>query len=98
MSDASDNLENDFMLLFFNATTWANVAQNNASSPVTAWAFSLHTSSPGEAGNQTTNEATYTGYGTRPTKLRASGAGGFTVTGGSASPADNVDFPAGSGG
>lgn len=95
MSDASDNFENDCSLLFFNATAWANVADNAASSPVTNWALSLHTASPGDAGNQTTSEIAYTSYA-RKTVARTSG--GFTVTGGSTVLAANQDFVAGTGG
>lgn len=95
MSDASDAFENAAALLFFNATNWANVADNASSSPFTAWYLGLHTSSPGEAGNQTTNEATYTSYA-RVSRTR-SGVG-FTVTGGSTVLAANADFPAGIGG
>ena len=53
---------------------------------------SLHTSDPGEAGNQTTNEAGYTGYARIP--VARSGAG-FTVSGSAptqVAPAANVDF------
>lgn len=95
MSDASDNFENDCSLLFFNATTWDGVAENDTTSPVTAWALGLHTASPGEAGNQGTNEITYTSYA-RVTRNRNSG--GFTVSGGSTTLAANTDFPAGTGG
>jgi hypothetical protein len=95
MSDASDAFENAASLLFFNATAWANVADNAASSPFTNWYLSLHTSSPGEAGNQTSNEITYTSYAR---VARARTAGGFTVTGGATVLAANADFPAGTGG
>lgn len=95
MSDASDSFENGLMLLFFNATAWANIAQNNGTSPVTDWSIGLHTSSPGDSGNQQTNEIAYTSYA-RATKVRTSG--GWTVTGGQAVPASNIDFPAGTGG
>jgi hypothetical protein len=95
MSDASDALENAFMLLFFNATNWANVADNAASSPITNWQLSLHTSSPGDAGNQTTNEIGYTSYAR---KAVARSGSGFTVTGGQAVLAANQDFVAGTGG
>lgn len=51
--------------LIFENVDWANIGdaaglQNSA----TAGSFyiSLHTASPGETGNQTTSEATYTGY------------------------------------
>ena len=95
MSDASDNFENDCSLLFFNATTWDGVAENDTTSPVTNWQLGLHTASPGEAGSQTTNEIAYTSYA-RVARARTSG--GFTVTGGSTVLAANADLPAGTGG
>ena len=96
MSDASDNLENDLMLLLFNATNWANVADNAASSPVTVWYLSLHTSTgPGEAGNQTTNAAAYTSYARTGVNRNS---GGWSVTGGVVSPVANIDFAAATGG
>lgn len=52
--------------------------------------MSLHTSDPGEAGDQTTSETAYTGYARQA--VARSGAG-FTVSGNSVSPAANVDFP-----
>jgi hypothetical protein len=57
--------------------------------------FSLHTGDPGEAGDQTTNETSYTSYAR--VSVARSGSG-FTVTGNSVSPAANVDFPACTGG
>jgi hypothetical protein len=95
MSDASDAFENALALLFFNATAWANVADNAASSPVTNWQLGLHTASPGEAGSQTTNEIGYTSYA-RVARARTSG--GFTVSAGVTTLAANADFPAGTGG
>jgi hypothetical protein len=66
-------------LLFLN-TDWANIGdvaglQNSA----TAGSFfiSLHTADPGEAGNQSTSEASYTGYA-RVAVART--AGGWTRT------------------
>jgi len=53
--------------------------------------ISLHTADPGEAGTQSTNEVAYTGY-SRVGRNRVSGAGGFTRTGNSISPTENVDF------
>ncbi len=52
--------------------------------------LSLHTSDPGEAGNQSTNECTYGSYAR--VAVARSGAG-FTVSGNSASLAANADFP-----
>lgn len=58
--------------------------------PLTNLYVSLHTADPGEAGDQTTSEATYTSYA-RVAVARTSG--GFTVTGNGAGGADIV-FPA----
>lgn len=72
----SDNFENRLLLLLFNATAFAGLAEDH-SSPV-ALELSLHTASPGEAGDQATTEATYTGYA-RITAARTSGV--WEVTG-----------------
>ena len=90
-----DTFENDWMKLVFNATTIGNIADNAASSPLTNVYVSLHTADPGEAGNQTTNEATYTSY-SRVAVARSSS--GWTVSGNSASPVANINFPACTGG
>lgn len=95
MSDASDVFENSLSLLFFNATTWDTVAENDTTSPATNWYLGLHTSSPGDSGNQTTNEIGYTSYA-REAVARTSG--GFTVSAGVTSLASNVDFTTGTGG
>lgn len=95
MSDASDALENSFLLLFFNGTAWANVADNAASSPITNWQLSLHTASPGDAGSQTTSEIAYTSYAR---KAVARTSGGFTVSANQATLTANQDFVAGTGG
>jgi len=87
--------ENDLLKLIFNATAIANVADNAATAPLTNLQYSLHTADPGEAGDQTTSEATYTSYA-RVAVARTSG--GHTVTNNSVSPAVNIDFPAGTGG
>lgn len=87
--------ENDLLLLTFNATAIANIADNASASPLTNLYVSLHTADPGEAGDQTTNEATYTSYA-RVAVARTSG--GWTVSGNSVSPVSNINFPAGTGG
>lgn len=53
---------NSILALIFNATAWADIAENDASSPATNLFLSLHTSSPGVGNNQTTNETSYTNY------------------------------------
>ena len=95
MTGVCDTFENKMMLLYFNATAWANVADNAASSPLTNLYVSAHTADPGDAGNQTTSETSYTSYA-RVAVARTSG--GWTVTNNSVSPVSNVSFPAATGG
>jgi len=83
------------MLLYFQATAWANVADNAASSPITNWQVGLHTADPGEGGNQTTSETAYTSYA-RVAVARTSG--GWSHTSGSVSPVANITFPQATGG
>ena len=90
-----DTFENDLLKLIFNGTAIANMADNAASSPLTNLYLSLHTADPGDSGNQTTSEATYTSYA-RVAVARTSG--GFTVTTNSVSPVADVSFPACTGG
>jgi hypothetical protein len=90
-----DTFENDLLKLIFNATAIANLADNAATSPLTSLFVALHTADPGEAGNQSTSEATYTSYA-RVAVARTSG--GWTITGSSVSPAANINFPTGTGG
>lgn len=85
----SNAFENSLLKLIFNATAIANLADNAATSPLTNLYVSLHTADPGEAGDQSTSEATYTGYA-RVAVLRTTG--GWTVTNNSVSPVANIDF------
>lgn len=87
--------ENSILLLFFNGTAIADLAENDATSPATTLTVSLHTADPGEAGTMTTSEATYTSYA-RVTVARTSG--GWTVTGNSVSPVADIVFPEATGG
>lgn len=86
----TNSFENSLLLLIFNATTIADLAENDTTSPATTLTVSLHTADPGEAGTMTTNEAAYGSYA-RVTVART--AGGWTVTGNSVSPVANIDFP-----
>jgi hypothetical protein len=86
----SNAFENSLLKLIFNATAIANLADNAATSPLTNLYVSLHTADPGEAGDQSTSEATYTGYA-RVAVLRTTG--GWTVTNNRVSPVANIDFP-----
>jgi hypothetical protein len=91
----SNAAEQSIMALIFNATAWANMADNAASGAQTNIGVSLHTTDPADIGDATTGEVAYTGY-TRVNVPRT--AGGWTVTAGSVSPVANIDFPAGTGG
>lgn len=91
----SDTTETAIMSLIFNATAWANYADNAAASPQTQIAVGLHTADPGDAGTMSTSEVAYTSYARQAVNRNS---GGWTVTGGSVSPAANIDFPAGTGG
>jgi hypothetical protein len=97
MSKTND-WENDLLLLVFQNTNAANIGDATGlrgSSTAGNLFISLHTSDPGEAGNQSTNEIAYTSYA-RVQLARTSG--NFTVTANAVAFAANVDFPAGTGG
>lgn len=90
-----NTFENDLLKAIFNGTAIANLLDNAASSPLTNLYVSLHTADPGEAGDQTTSEATYTSYA-RVAVARTTG--GWTVTNNSISPVADITFPAATGG
>lgn len=90
-----NTFENDLLKLIFNATAIANIADNAATSPLTSLYVSLHTADVGEAGDQTTNETTYTSYARVAVTRNGSN---WTVTANSVSPAATIAFPACTGG
>lgn len=75
--------ENDLNLLIFNGTALSWDANTDLY-------LALHTADPGEAGNQTSSEATYTSYAR--VAVARSGSG-FTVTGNTAVNAALAQFP-----
>lgn len=85
----STTYSNDLALLLFNATAIANIADNAGSSPLTSLYISLHTSSPGTGGSQTTNETAYTNYAR--VAVARSGVG-WTVASGAAENAALIQF------
>ena len=87
--------ENAIMLLIFNATAWANYADNAATAPQTNVHTALHTADPADTGTMSTSEAAYTSYA-RVNVARTSG--GWTVTANSVSPVAEIAFPAATGG
>jgi hypothetical protein len=89
----SNSYENSLLLLIFNATTFADLAENDTTSPATSLYVSLHTSDPGEAGAQNTSETVYTNYA-RQGVVRTSS--GWTVSGTAPTQAANaavINFP-----
>ena len=89
MAGKGNTFENDLLLLIFNATAIANIADNAASAPLADLFVALHTADPGETGVQNTSEAAYGAYA-RETVVRTSG--GWTVSANSVSPVANIDF------
>lgn len=87
--------ENSFLALIYNATAWANVADNASASPITTITVRLHTADPGETGTGTTNEANYTSYA--PVAVNRN-SGGWTVATNTVVNAGAVTFPACTGG
>lgn len=87
---ASNSAETAILQLIFNATTWADLAENDTTSPATSLYVSLHTADPGEAGTQATNETAYTNYA-RVGVVRTSA--GWTVTGNTVTNTASIDFP-----
>lgn len=83
-----NTFENDFMKLIFNAVAIANLAQDGVS-PVTVLEVSLHTADPGEAGDQSTSEANYTGYARVPVNRNS---GGWTVSANAVSNTAKITF------
>jgi len=95
---ASNSFENSILDLVFANVDFANIGdaaglQNSATAG--SLYLSLHTGDPGEAGDQTTNEAAYTSYAR--IAVARSGAG-WTVSGNSVVNAADATFPTAIGG
>jgi hypothetical protein len=91
---ASNDFETDLLTLAFNNTNIGNIgdATGLRGSTTAGQLFvALHTADPGEAGNQGTSEISYTGYA-RVGVNRASGAGGFSISGNTVSNVSAVAF------
>ena len=85
-----NTFENDWLKLIFNAVPITNLADDAASSPLDHLHVSLHVGDPGEGGDQSTSEISYTPYARQGV---ARTTGGWTVTGNSVSSVASVDFP-----
>lgn len=89
----SNTFENDLLLLIFNNTDIADIGdagglQNSATAG--SLYVALHTGDPGEGGTATTSESAYGSYA-RVAVART--AGGWTVSGNTASNTALVQFP-----
>lgn len=91
MAGFSDSMENSLLLLLLCAKPIALIADNATVTPSTSLYLSLHTTDPGDAGTQGTNEGGYSAYLRVPV---ARTTGGFIVTGNSGSPVASVTFAA----
>jgi hypothetical protein len=93
-----NTFENDLLLLIFNNTNAADIGDATGlrgSSTAGSLYVSLHTGDPGEGGDQTTSETSYTSYAR--VAVARSGAG-WTVTGNAVANAALVQFPQCTGG
>lgn len=79
------------LALIFNATAWADIAENDTSAPLTNLYLSLHTADPGVGNSQLTNESAYTNY-TRIAVLRTTGGWAVPASGATSNVA-LVQFP-----
>jgi hypothetical protein len=94
----SNAFETALLQLIFENVAIANVGDASglrATTTAGSLYFSLHTASPGEAGDQSTSEVAYTSYA-RVAVARSTA--GWTVTGNASAADANVTFPAGTGG
>lgn len=94
----SNTYENALLLLIFNNTNIANLGDATGvrgSAAAGNLYLALHTADPGEAGDQSTSEAAYTGYAR---KALARDNTTFTVAGNAVSLAADQTFPEGTGG
>lgn len=91
---ASNAFETSLLTLLFNNSNIANIGDATGLRGSTAAGsiyVGLHTADPGEAGTQSTSEATYTGYAR--VAVARSGAG-WTIAGNSVSNAAAINFGA----
>lgn len=86
-----NTFEADLLKLIFWGTPIAGLADNAASGPLANLYIALHTSDPGEAGAQNSNECVYTGYA-RVAVVRS--AAGWSISGNVVSPLADIVFGA----
>jgi len=87
----SNTSETALLNLLFKNTAWADIGDASGLQPsATAGSFylALHTADPGDAGDQSTSEAAYTGYA----RVAIARGAGFNVSGDTVSNAATVQF------
>jgi hypothetical protein len=95
----STEICNKILALIFNATAWANVADNAAGSPLTNLYLALYTSDPGVGGDPRTNEVAGAAYASYARKTIARTTGGWLEpTGGVTKNTALAQFPECTGG
>lgn len=87
---SSTTTANSILDLIFRAAAWADVAQNDGSSPATTIDVALHTAAPASS-LQTSNEATYGSYAR--VSVNRDGTGWASASSGSNSNAALIQFP-----
>ncbi len=90
---ASNEFETALLTLIYNNTAIAKIGDATGlpgSASAGSFYVALHTADPGEAGEQTTSEATYTNYARVPV---ARTAAGWTVAGNAVSNFAEIAFP-----
>ena len=87
----STSASNSILALVYNATAWANVADNASASPLTSVSVALATASYSGASTLASNEATYTNYA-RQDVARTTG-GWDTPSAGATANAAAIEFP-----
>lgn len=83
--------ETALLNLLFKNQAWANVGDASGLQPSAAagsFHVALHSADPGEAGDQSTNEISYTGY----SRVAVTRGAGFNVSGANVSNAATVQF------
>lgn len=87
----STTFSNDILALILNGTAIADLAENDATSPLATLYLRLHTADPGVGGSQLTNEIGYDNYAAEGV---ARTTGGFTApSGGSSTNVALEQFP-----
>lgn len=90
---ATNAAETAVLSLIFENANWANIGDATGlrgSSTAGVFYISLHTADPGETGNQTTNETSYTNYA-RVSVARSTS--GWTASGNNCSNDSAITFP-----